>query len=55
MPASVTISLMFEPTWDAWRTSPDFRELIAKLGVTEEYQTARETRARMQREQAGKK
>jgi len=46
---------MFDVMWDPWRESASFRELIAKLGITEEYKTARATQARMQREQAQKK
>jgi TolB-like protein/tetratricopeptide (TPR) repeat protein len=54
-PAITTSSLLYDQMWDSWRESAGFRELIAKLGIVEEYKTARETLARMQRERAGKK
>jgi len=41
--------------WDPWRDDARFLQVIAKIGVTEEYNIARETVARMQRGQAGKK
>ena len=55
LPSQATINLMFDAMWDPWRESASFRELIAKLGISEEYKTARATQARMQQEQAGKK
>jgi TolB-like protein len=48
-------SLYYDEVWDAWRDDPRFHQLIAKLGIAEQYKTARETLARMQRERAGKK
>ena len=41
--------------WDPWRDDARFLQVIAKIGVTEEYNIARETVARMQRGQPGKK
>lgn len=54
-PAMLTIGLLADSIWDPWRDVARFQQLIAKLGITREYKTARETLARMQREQAGKK
>jgi len=44
----------WNPIWDRWRAEPSFGRLLAKLGCTKEYQTARETLARMRKEQEAK-
>jgi hypothetical protein len=39
--------LLWDEMWDPYRADPRFAPLLAKLGLTEAYQTARETQARM--------
>ena len=41
--------------WDPWRDDPRFQQLMVKLGCVAEYKVARETLARMLKEQAAKK
>jgi tetratricopeptide (TPR) repeat protein len=48
-------SLYWAPLWDPFREDPRFQQLLAKLGCAEEYKVARETLARLLKEQAGKK
>lgn len=45
-------SLFWAPMWDPFRDDPRFLQLLAKLGCAEEYKIARETLARMLKEQA---
>ncbi len=54
-PVTPTRWLYWDPIWDQWRDDPRFLQLLVKLGRAEEYKVARETLARMLKEQAGKK
>ena len=54
IPPTMRSNLIADSMLDPIRDDPRFHLLIAKLGMTEDYKTARETLARMQREQAGK-
>ena len=47
--------LFWDAMWDPYRDDPRFQQLLVKLGCTEEYKVARETLARMLKEQAAKK
>ncbi len=47
--------LFWDAMWDPYRDDPRFHQLLAKLGCAEEYKVARETLARMLKEQAAKK
>jgi len=47
--------LFWDMLFDPWREDPRFLQLMVKLGCVEEYKVARETLARMLKEQAGKK
>ncbi len=47
-PAQPVRYLYWDEMWDPWRDDPRFKQVIAKLGRTEEYQTARESLARLQ-------
>ena len=44
--------LFWDPMWDQWRDDPRFQQLMVKLGCAAEYKVARETLARMLKEQA---
>jgi tetratricopeptide (TPR) repeat protein len=46
--------VLFEPLWDTFRNEPEFLETMARLGCTEEYQTARATLARLKKPEATK-
>jgi tetratricopeptide (TPR) repeat protein len=46
---------LWDAMFDSWRDDPRFQQLLVKLGCTAEYQVARETLARMIKEQAAKK
>ena len=54
-PSSLVRTLYWEPMWDLWREDPRFKQLIVKLGRAEEYKLARQTLARMLKEQEAKK
>ena len=54
-PAIPRRRLYWDPLWDPWRNDPRFQQLMVKLGCSEEYKIARETLARMLKEQAAKK
>ncbi len=47
--------LYWDAIWDPWRQDLRFQQLMVKLGCVEEYKVARETLARMLKEQAAKK
>jgi tetratricopeptide (TPR) repeat protein len=50
------VSLFFwNPIWDRWRDDPRFQRLMEKIGCMAEYKVARETLARMLKEQEAKK
>ncbi len=54
-PQIYTPALFLDTIWDAYRENPKYVALVAKMGRTEEYKTARQTLARMVKEQAAKK
>jgi tetratricopeptide (TPR) repeat protein len=54
-PTLMTMGPMYDSMWDEWRETPGFRQLIASWGITKEYKVARETQARIMKEQAAKK
>lgn len=47
--------LLYGPAWDPLRNDPRFQALVVKLNAVEDYQTARETLARMLKEEATKR
>ena len=54
-PVNLRYVFYWDPMWDAWREDPRFQQLMVKLGCAAEYTVARETLARMLKEQAAKK
>jgi TolB-like protein/Flp pilus assembly protein TadD len=50
-PTTAFSRVYWHPMWDPCRNDPRFQQLLVKLGCAEEYKVARETLARMRREQ----
>ncbi|MBI2813053.1 MAG: TIR domain-containing protein [Opitutae bacterium] len=55
MPVIAQNRIYWHPMFDPVRDTPEFRQLLVKLGCVEEYKVARATLARMQQEQEAKK
>jgi tetratricopeptide (TPR) repeat protein len=54
-PVSGLGSVYWHPMWDPLREDPQFRQWLVTIGCAAEYKVARETQARMLKEQAAKK
>ncbi|MSU50787.1 MAG: hypothetical protein EXS37_17155 [Opitutus sp.] len=55
VPVVQSRSLYYDSMWDPWREDPRFKGLIAKLGISAEYERAREELAGLPKEEATKK
>jgi TolB-like protein/Tfp pilus assembly protein PilF len=49
-PSLVRRRLFWDPIWDPWRSDPRFQQLLATLGCTAEYATARTSQERLLQE-----
>ena len=54
-PSTMVRNIYWDTMWDPWREDPRFQQLMVKFGRADEYKVARETLARMLKEQAAGK
>jgi tetratricopeptide (TPR) repeat protein len=53
--STALISVYWNPMWDSLREDAQFQQWLVTIGCAEQYKLARETQARMLKEQAGRK